>query len=276
MKRWLIGTAIWGGAALAAAAGLGDLGKVGGLEEKLKGALPQQTQALLPVSEADEIAAGREVAANLLGASPLVADGDLQRYVNTVGRWVSLRSERPNLPWRFGIIQSDDINAFAAPGGYILVTRGLYRRLADESELAGVLGHEIAHVLKKHQLELMRKQTLIAEGGKALSAASDHNKVVQNLVGNGAEIFARRLDQDAEFEADRMGVVLATRAGYDPFGLPSVLQKLESVHAGDNRVQLLFKTHPLPAERLRRLDGVMTGKLLSLGGSGGGRLYLLR
>jgi len=272
MQRILLGVVIGTSATIAMAAGLGDLGDLG---KQLQQAVPKEARTLLPVSEEDELLAGREVAANVLGVAPLVADEKLQRYVNTVGRWVSLRSERPKLPWRFGVIQSDDINAFAAPGGYILITRGLYNRLSDEAELAGVLAHEIAHVLRKHHIEVMRQQSMIAEGGKALQKAADKNEAIRNLVGNGAEIFARRLDQDAEFEADRMAVVLAARAGYDPYGLPAVLQKIESVHADDDRVQLLFKTHPQPAPRLKKLDTSMADRLLGLAGSGG-PLYRLR
>jgi len=94
-------------------------------------------------SKEEEIALGREIAGNLLGAAPLVKDAALQKYVNSVGRWVASQSERPDLPWRFGVIESEDLNAFAAPGGYIMLTKGLYRKLNNEAQLAGVLGHEI-------------------------------------------------------------------------------------------------------------------------------------
>jgi predicted Zn-dependent protease len=246
------------------------------VQEAIKQAAPEKLKPVLPTSEQEELKVGREVAANLLGAAPLVNDGALQRYVNNVGRWVSLQGERKDLPWRFGVIDSNDINAFAAPGGYIMITRGLYQRLNDETELAGVLAHEVAHVLKRHHIDLMRKQALIAEGGKAAEkAAGDENAVIKNLVGNGAEIFARRLDQSAEMEADRMAVVLAARAGYDPYGLPSALQKLEAVRSDDDRIKLLFKTHPSPTQRLISLDKAMGNQLLKLGGVAGGRLQPL-
>src|SRR5687768_7724413 len=87
------------------------------------------------VNEQDEIAVGRELAGRVLGAAPMVADAELQAYVNRVGRWVALQSERPDLPWRFGVIDSPSVNAFAAPGGYILITRGLYEILDNESQL---------------------------------------------------------------------------------------------------------------------------------------------
>jgi predicted Zn-dependent protease len=232
----------------------------------------------LPVSESDEIATGEEVAARLLGTAPLVADDALQRYVNSVGRWVALSSERPNLPWRFGVIASDDINAFASPGGIVLITRGLYRTLATESELAGVMAHEISHVVARDHINVMRKQAGIQLGSELLGKKLEGGKsdIVRNLVGNGAEIFARSLDKDAEFAADRMGVVLATRAGYEPYGLPAVLNTLSSIKPGSDAVALLFKTHPAPTDRLDRLDAAMGDRLATFAKGRTGTLRALK
>ena len=135
-----------------------------------------------------------------LGAAPLVKNDALQRYVNEVGRWVSLQGERPDLAWHFGVIDSDDINAFSAPGGYIFITKGLYRTLQNEAELAGVLGHEIGHVLKRHHLKLLQKSAQVALVGQALGSmiAKQGNNdttsaILQNVIGNGAEVVARSL-----------------------------------------------------------------------------------
>ncbi|HQR50379.1 MAG TPA: M48 family metallopeptidase [Methylophilaceae bacterium] len=230
-------------------------------------------------SREDEIRLGREIAGNLLGAAPLVRDEKLQKYVNQVGRWVALQSERPDLPWHFGVIESDDLNAFAAPGGWVLVTKGLYRQLNNEAELAGVVGHEIGHVVKKHQLKVIQKQQLLSYGAGLLGGTlGKDNQTVQQLIGSGAEICARSLDKDAEFEADRIGIVLAGRAGYDPYGLVEVLQTIGHAGKDDSRVALLFKTHPHPDERLTklgdaagyRLDAIKDGKVLTE------RFYLLK
>ena len=209
------------------------------------------------VPEADEVKIGRQIAGNLLGAAPLVNNLALQGYVNRVGRWVASVSGRPDLKWTFGVIESDDVNAFAAPGGYVFLTRGLYRLLRDEAELAGVLGHEIAHVVKKHHLKVLQKSQAIDAGSKLLKKRIGDQKVAKTLIGSGAEILARGLDKDAEFEADRMGVVLAARAGYEPFGLPAVLQEIGAAAADSSSVALLFKTHPHPDERLARLGEAM-------------------
>ena len=229
-------------------------------------------------STEDEIRIGQQIAGNLLGAVPLVRDDGLQRYVNVVGNWVVAQAGRTELPWRFGVLDTEDINAFAAPGGYVFITLGLYRQLNSEAELAGVLGHEIAHVTQKHHLKVLKKSSLISAAGQAVSRkAKNNDQIVQNVIGNGAEIMARGLDKEAEYEADRVGAVYAARAGYDPWGLPAVLQSIAALPARDNRTSLLFKTHPQPEERLSRLgDAIgdrfdrLTGKELD------GRLYKLR
>ncbi|MDP2805737.1 MAG: M48 family metalloprotease [Gallionellaceae bacterium] len=225
--------------------------------------LPVSPQAANLIKEAsgttqeEEIAIGRQISGNLLGAAALVKDALLQRYVNNVGRWVASQSERPDLPWHFGVIESNDVNAFAAPGGYIFVTLGLYRLLQSEADLAGVLGHEVGHVIQKHHLKILQQSKLLEAGSNALTSSVGNNSAVQKLIGSGAEIVSRSLDKGAEFEADRIGVVLATRAGYDAYGLPSVLQQIGHSAKDDGSVALLFKTHPHPDARLDKLSIAM-------------------
>ena len=110
-------------------------------------------KAVKEIDEPEEISIGKDVASRLLGAAPLVANPGLQRYVNQVGRWLAVQTERPDLPWQFGVLDSPNVNAFAVPGGTIFITRGLLERMRSEAELAGVLGHEIVHVLRKHHLK---------------------------------------------------------------------------------------------------------------------------
>jgi predicted Zn-dependent protease len=241
------------------------------LQKALKQAEPKGVdlgalRALSGFSQEEEIAIGRQAAGNILGAAPLVKDPTLQRYVNRVGRWIATQSERPDLPWHFGIIESDDLNAFAAPGGYVFVTKGLYRGLQSESELAGVLAHEVGHVIKKHHLKILQQTRLVDIGGKLLTSKVGENESIKRLIGNGAEIFARALDKTAEFEADRIAVVLAARAGYDPFGLPTVLQDLGRVAKDDSRISLLFKTHPHPDDRLAELGSAIASRLDGISG----------
>lgn len=229
---------------------------------RLLGAGRDLATAATGIEEKEEIEVGREIAGRVLGAAPLVPDPELQAYVNRVGRWIASQAERPDLPWRFGVIDSPAVNAFAAPGGYILVTRGLYEMLDNEAQLAGVLGHEIAHVVRRHHITVMQKSAAISAGARF--AQQSRTQFISNLIGTGAEVFARGLDKSAEFEADRIGVVLAARAGYSPFGLLEVLHKLAARGASDSSLALLFKTHPSPGERLDRLGEALAPRLAGL------------
>jgi predicted Zn-dependent protease len=238
-------------------------------------------QALIAdrMSTSQERQLGARIVGNILGVAPLVADEELQRYVNLVGRWVAAQGERPDLEWRFGVIDSEDVNAFAAPGGYILVTKGLYRRLASEAELAGVLGHEIGHVVRRHHVKLLQRTQLLASlGGAVVKEVSDEHERLQNIIGRGAEVAARGLDKAAEYEADRMAMVLAARAGYDAYGLPLVLREIGHFSDKDDRVALLFKTHPHPDARFGQLAEAVDTRLDALdpGATLEGRLYRLK
>ena len=213
------------------------------------------------INESEEIAIGQGIAANLLGASPLLDDGRAQEYVNEVGRWLSLQTERPDLPWKFGILKTSDINVFATPGGTIFITNGLLQRLNSESELAGVLAHEIVHVLRKHHLAALQKEARMDIASELASQAPKDKgdpAIIDKAVKAGIEVYAHGLDKNDEFEADRMGIVIATRAGYDPYGLPAVLQMLEAINARDSSPALMFKTHPAPRDRLSLLDKIMS------------------
>ncbi len=217
-------------------------------------------QASKTVDQSEEIEIGHGIAANLLGASPLLADDKVQGYVNQVGRWLSLHSERPDLPWQFGVLASTDLNAFATPGGTIFITRGLLLRLNNESELAGVLAHEMVHVLRKHHLAALQKGARMDIASMLANEAlkdKANTEVLDKAIKAGTEVYARGLDKEDEFEADRMGIVIATRAGYDPYGLPAVLEMLDASNAQDSSLALMFKTHPAPHDRLMLLEKQM-------------------
>jgi predicted Zn-dependent protease len=219
--------------------------------------------AIKGMDEKEEIEVGREVAGRTLGAAPLVPDPAMQAYVNRVGRWVASHTERPDLPWHFGVLDTSTINAFAAPGGYVLITRGLYEILDNESQLAGVLGHEIGHIVRRHHVDVMQKSAGLSAAARA---AQRENRAAwaNSLIGTGAEIFARGLDKSAEFEADQIGVVLAARAGYSPYGLVEVLHKLAVRSSNDESLGLLFKTHPAPGERLDKIGEALTPRIAQL------------
>jgi len=216
----------------------------------------------------EEVALGEGLASGFLGAAPLAKDANLQRYVNRVGKWLALHSDRPDLPWTFGVVETDTVNAFAMPGGTVLITRGLVKRLSSEAELAGALSHEIAHVVLKHQLKAIqsdKNSEAFASLGKGLAGeaiarrGSDPvglkswgaNAGVE-LLKNG--VFLRPLDRSMEYEADKLGVVIAARSGYDPYGLVGVLEMLAQVKSDGSGLSVL-DTHPAPADRLAELEG---------------------
>jgi predicted Zn-dependent protease len=216
-------------------------------------------EATVDISEDQEIVLGQGIVSSLLGIAPLLPNQKVQNYVNNVGRWVSLQTERPDLPWTFAVIDDNDINAFAAPGGYILITKGLLMRMKNEAELAGVLAHEISHVLKKHHLQAIKKTAGMNATKDMLNIldAQGANPAMAKLTSAGTELYTRGLDKNDEFEADRMGVVIAARSGYDPYGLPAVLQTLQIINPQDTGLSLLFKTHPALSDRLSSLNLIM-------------------
>ena len=224
-------------------------------------------EAFKEFTEEDEIQIGQAATAGFLGASKLHPDAGLQRYVNRVGKWLALHSDRPDLPWTFAVMDTETINAFALPGGSILVSSGLLKRLSSESELAGVLAHEIAHVVKKHQITAIQSA---ARGNLAKSIGSEiaADKIrgggvagqalkpfAINLVGDLLKdgFFLRPLDRSLEYEADQHAIVIATRSGYDPYGLVAALQMLAQLR-GEGDAASVFATHPAPAERLGELE----------------------
>lgn len=229
-----------------------------------------RSQEVGAMGEADEIAIGKDVAARTLGSYRLVRDENLQRYLNRVGLWVALQSERPALPWRFAAVESEQANAFAVPGGAVLLTSGMLKLLANEAELACVIGHEVGHVVRKHHLALLQKETLLQTGAKAvgdnIQSGGIKGEARRFLVGEGAELYARSLDRDSERDADGDGVLLAARAGYDAGACLLFMQRLAGMKTDAGTLASLYKTHPQAAERvvdvgrtLERLDGVPPG-----------------
>lgn len=267
------------GAGLALAPGLAsaqlDLGRILELGKKAVDIGKQAGEATREYSVDEEIALGDGIAAGFLGAVRLHPDERLQRYVNRVGRWLASQTERADLPWTFGVIDNDAINAFAMPGGTVVVSHGLVRRLANESELAAVLAHEIAHVLRRHQLAAIQSdagwsaaanvaRTVAAEqiarrGGVGSDIKASLANAGVDLVRDG--LFLRPLDRRMEYEADQLGVIVAARAGYDPNGMVAVLSMLAQLKPEDASASLSMSTHPSASERLAELEKTVPAAL---------------
>jgi len=210
-------------------------------------------------AQTDEENVGKAGAAQVLGGAALVVSPQSQQYVNLVGNAVAKQSGS-NYKWHFGVIKSDAINAFALPGGYILLSSGLLKSLESEDDLAFVLAHEVSHVVRKHHYQVVQRQRLADQASKGLQSVTqdaETNKLAQA----SGQIYARGLDKSAEFESDRLGVEFMTRAGYDPAAALNVLEKLQRFKGDDPRAELLFSTHPSPAERMDQLLLVGIDKL---------------
>lgn len=202
---------------------------------------------------ASEINLGRGIAEQILGSVQVLRDPAVQLYVSQVGQIVAQSGERPTLPWIFGVIDTPSLNAFALPGGVILISRGLFEQLDTEDELAAVLAHEIAHVQRKHHYKVVKRQQAIADVSALVRQdQSPAAGLLDAAMKRSTLIVARGLDKGAEYEADRDGMVLTARAGYDSTALLSVLEKLgQASDNGDG--SLLFSTHPSPSDRMAQL-----------------------
>jgi Zn-dependent protease with chaperone function len=236
---------------------LSSLGGVGGaVLGAADKAIPKSEQEITE----EELALGPEIAGRILGAAPLWKDDAAQRRLNRIGRWEASQTSRPELPWTFGIIDTGEINAFAAPGGYILVTRGLYQLLGDDAEVAAVLGHEISHVVQRDHYEVIHKQEMLGAGkdiamsqvggGGSLAASMAKDYVAKH----GAMVMMTGLDRSAEYRSDEASGIYLARAGFNPLALYAVLQKMTALGSQSSLLAQLFKTHPALDDRMDRID----------------------
>ena len=211
-------------------------------------------QALQPIGEEEEITLGQAVAVEAFSRFGGEYDNPtLTRYVNLVGETVAETSDRPNLDYHFAILNSQEHNAFAAPGGYIFITIGLLKTLKNEAELAGVLAHEVAHVSQKHMLETIRRGALLSNVSElTLSALKKDPKMFSNVIDEITDkLFTKGMDKEKEFEADAFGIEFAYRAGYHPDGLQHYLKTLQSQEG--HAKSRFFTTHPSVGTRISKL-----------------------
>lgn len=211
--------------------------------------------AIVPVSTEQEVTIGRGIAAVVAGRYTVVRDPALTRYVNLVGTVLVSVAPRPGIAYRFAVLDTDEVNAFAAPGGYIFVTRGALALMDDEAMLAGVLAHEIGHVDERHVVEEIQSRARTALGIEEAAERVDvtGEEYLQKAVETGAGALFMGLSRADELAADALGARRAAAAGYDPSGLSRFVEKLEE-RAGGESVSLLEKTHPDPDDRGDALD----------------------
>lgn len=206
------------------------------------------------MSEDQEVAIGRENAQQINARLPIIRDPAIADYVQLLGMSMARTTSRADLDWRFFVVDNKDVNAFALPGGFVYVNRGLIERAEQLDELAGALGHEIGHVVRRHSVQQMEK-------GKKANVAVTLACTLTNICANeaasaaiqigGAALFARysRLD---EVEADSEAVANVMRAGIDPDGIPMLFERLlEERRTSPLRIEAFFASHPMEEDRIR-------------------------
>jgi predicted Zn-dependent protease len=211
------------------------------------------------ISEEREIALGQENDTQIRKEMGSYDDRALQEYVTTVGLKLAMNSERPGLPWHFTVVDTPAINAFALPGGYIYITRGILAYLDDESQMAGVLGHEIGHVTARHSVNQQSKSTLAQIGiiGGAIFAPGGAQAAQAASTGLG--LLFLKYGRDDEAQADQLGVRYTSRAGWDPAGIPRMLTTLGRIEeASDSKgVPNWLATHPPADDRVQRVQAAV-------------------
>ena len=208
---------------------------------------------------AEELALGPELAGRILGAAPLWREPAAQQRVNLVGRWIASQTTRPELPWTFAVIDSPEVNAFAAPGGYVLVTRGMYELLASDAEVAAVLGHEISHVVQRDHYNVIHKQQVTRAGIDVAARQVGTGNLAEQYAKDyaakfGAKALLAGLDRDAEFRSDQAAEVYLVRSGFNPLALYAVLQKMTAFGTESASLAQLYRTHPPLDDRLDQMD----------------------
>jgi len=219
----------------------------------LAGALLAVTVTGCGVSTQQEMALGAQYSQQINAQLPIIQDPEVNRYINVLGDSIAGLTSRGDLDWHFFVVNSAEVNAFAVPGGYIYVNRGLIERAKNLSELAGVLGHEIGHVVKRHTIKQMQQQQG-AQVGVTLGC------VLLNVCGTeiaqaginiaGSAIFAK-FSRDDETQADEVGIDNVVRAGISPKGIPEMFQiLLDERQSNPGAVELWFGTHPTEESRI--------------------------
>jgi predicted Zn-dependent protease len=206
-------------------------------------------------STQQEVDMGTQYAQQIDQQLPMVRDPEIVRYINLLGDSIARVSDDRSLNWSFKVVDQPDVNAFAVPGGYIYIYRGLIEKTANMSELAGVMGHEIAHVTKRHSMKQMAQGERANLGVTAICIFAP--SVCNSGAGSaaiqvaGGAAFAK-FSRDDETEADRAGVTYVTRAGIDPRGMPSMFRTLLSLRSSSpSAVEGWFSSHPVEETRVR-------------------------
>jgi beta-barrel assembly-enhancing protease len=204
----------------------------------------------LTITDAEEQKIGEDVSIKLRQRFGVVQDPAIHRYVTLLGTTLAKNSERPALNWTFIVLDTDGVNAFAAPGGVVHVTRGVLALAKNEAEISGVIGHEIGHVVKKHTINAIRKSKMVKMGASAAS----HSAALQDLANRAYEnILENDFDRKDELDADSVGVALSRKAGYAAASFGDLLGRLADRNKGQAERNGLFASHPETQERIDKV-----------------------
>lgn len=215
----------------------------------------QAVRSLQPIGYEEEKAIGGSLATQVFSRfGSLNANPEAHKYIATLGRALADVSDRPDIDYYFAIVNSDSPNALATPGGYIFLSVGLLKLVENEAQLVGILGHEIAHISKRHALQTLERSKKIAGfGSLSISLLGQDPNLFGKVIDQAGEIiFTHGLDKNLEYEADQYGIELAYRLGYNPQGLADILKILERNIEKDDST--FFSTHPSPSDRLNQLS----------------------
>lgn len=220
------------------------------------------------MSEAQEIQIGQEADGQIKAEMGVYDNAELQRYVNDIGQRLAKASERPNLPWHFTVVDEPAINAFALPGGYIYLTRGILAFLDDEAQLAGVLGHEIGHVTARHSAQQYTQATSAGVGLTLLSIFVPQARPLQGVAEGALGVLLLKHGRDDERQADRLGVEYTAKTGWNPAGVAGMLTtlaRLDEASGSRRGVPNWLSTHPAPADRVAEVQAFVKEAALPAG-----------
>jgi predicted Zn-dependent protease len=218
----------------------------------------------LNISEQDERKIGEDVSRRLRDTFGVYQDADVTKYVALVGSVLAQASSRPNLNWTFIVLDTDGVNAFAAPGGIVHVTRGLLGLMQNEAQLAGVLGHEITHVTAKHTVHAIQKSKVVSLGAEQSRTGTLTSEIVSRLAEQAYHmVLENQFDRGDEMEADKIGVRLANEVGYAPSGLVEALRQLSNRNKGSEAPNGLFASHPDTKARIDALTKLIAQEKLN-------------
>jgi predicted Zn-dependent protease len=242
------------GTAAPARAQLGGLGKIKGIADKAADAKGKFDD--LNINDKEERLLGDQVSLKLREHFGVYQNEAVTKYVGLVGTALAQASTRPNLDWQFIVLDTDGVNAYAAPGGIIHITRGLLGLMKSESELAGVLGHEITHVTVKHTVRAIQKSKGISLASDEVGGGGDlRQKFIAKMAGLAFnKLFEGEFSREDENEADRVGIQVANKIGYAPNGMVEVLKKIDARNGGREDRNGLFASHPATKDRIEKLD----------------------